>query len=50
MSSHPEGHDRKILALHDFERLSNGESAQVLGLSKTAKQLLCPPRGGSLTG
>ena len=28
--------DREILALRHFERLSNGEAAQVLGLSKTA--------------
>jgi RNA polymerase sigma-70 factor (ECF subfamily) len=28
--------DREILALRHFEELSNGESAQVLGLSKTA--------------
>src|SRR5262245_10945936 len=28
--------DREILALRHFEQLSNGEAAQVLGLSKTA--------------
>jgi RNA polymerase sigma-70 factor (ECF subfamily) len=28
--------DREILALRHFEGLTNGESAQVLGLSKTA--------------
>jgi RNA polymerase sigma-70 factor (ECF subfamily) len=28
--------DREILALRHFERLNNGEAAQVLGLSKTA--------------
>jgi RNA polymerase sigma-70 factor (ECF subfamily) len=28
--------DREILALRHFEGLSNGESAEVLGLSKTA--------------
>jgi RNA polymerase sigma-70 factor (ECF subfamily) len=28
--------DREILALRHFELLSNGESADVLGLSKTA--------------
>ena len=28
--------DREILALRHFEGLSNGEAAQVLGLSKTA--------------
>ena len=28
--------DREILALRHFEGLTNGDSAQVLGLSKTA--------------
>ena len=28
--------DREILALRHFEELSNGEAAEVLGLSKTA--------------
>jgi RNA polymerase sigma-70 factor (ECF subfamily) len=28
--------DREILALRHFEELSNGEAAQLLGLSKTA--------------
>jgi RNA polymerase sigma-70 factor, ECF subfamily len=28
--------DREILALRHFEELSNGEAAQVLGLTKTA--------------
>jgi RNA polymerase sigma-70 factor (ECF subfamily) len=28
--------DREILALRHFEQLSNGEAAQVLGLSETA--------------
>ena len=28
--------DREVLALRHFEELSNGEVAQVLGLSKTA--------------
>jgi RNA polymerase sigma-70 factor (ECF subfamily) len=28
--------DREIIALRHFEELSNGEAAQVLGLSKTA--------------
>ena len=28
--------DREILALRHFEQLTNGEAAQVLGLSKTA--------------